>query len=101
MSEQINFKQIEYHQVHVHKEMAVDNDFVEEQGLTVQRFKEVLSWQDESYSAEHIGDEPSDEEIDIFNEIIWNADCVDSEEDWFSDRKGGYDISYQLIEETE
>jgi len=104
MSDTVDFKQIEYHQMTIYKTMSVGTDWIEENGLTVERFKEILSHQSSvGWSAsEPYGDEPTDEESDIFMEIVWSADCIDSEEDLWTDRKGGYEIDYELIvEESE
>lgn len=100
MSDIVNFKQIEYHQMTIYKDMAVGTEWIEEQGLTVDRFKEILSHQSDGFgSPESYGEEPTDEEHDMFMEVVWGADLVDSEEDLWTDRKGGYEIDYQLIEE--
>ena len=100
MSDTVNFKQNEYHQMTIYKTMSVDSSWIEEQGLTVDRFKEIMSHQSDGFGAsESYGDEPTDEEHDMFMEVVWGADCVDSEEDLWTDRKGGYDIDYELIEE--
>ena len=99
MSDTVDFKQTEYHQMTIYKTMSVDNSWIEEQGLTVDRFKEILSHQGGLNTPEPYGDEPTDEESDMFMEVVWGADCVDSEEDLWTDRKGGYEIDYELIEE--
>ena len=102
MSDTVDFKQNEYHQMTIYKTMSVGNEWIEEQGLTVDRFKEILSHQGSGFgSGEPFGDEPTDEEVDMFHEVVWGADCVDSEEDLWTDRKGGYDIDYELIEDDE
>ena len=99
MSDSVEFKQNEYHQMTIYKDMSVGTEWIEEQGLTVDRFKEILSHQDDGFDASPYGDEPTDEEMDMFMEVVWGADCIDSEEDLWTDRKGGYDIDYELIEE--
>ena len=87
----VKFKQIEYHQVHLYKDMAVDEEDIVREGLTVERFKEIMK-----------GEDHTDEESDIYHEILFGwAEVQDSEEDWFSDRKGGYDIDYEIIEEDD
>ena len=100
MSDTVEFKQNEYHQMTIYKTMSVGNEWIEEQGLTVDRFKEILSHQSSGFNApEPYGEEPTDEEHDMFMEVVWGADCMDSEEDLWTDRKGGYEIDYELIEE--
>jgi len=98
----VTFEQIEYHQMTITKTMSVGSEWIEEQGMTVERFKEIMSHQDQAgwgRDVEPMGEEPTDEETDMFHEIIWGADCIDSEEDLWTDRKGGYEIDYRLIEE--
>lgn len=102
MSE-VKFNQVEYHQVHLHKTMCIsEEDILENSSMTVERFKEVLSHQNTGFSADPIGEEPTDEECDEFYDLVssW-AECHDTEEDWFTDRKGGYEIDYSLIEEED
>ena len=100
MSDTVEFKQNEYHQMTIYKTMSVDASWIEEQGLTVDRFKEILSHKGSGFnSPEPYGDEPTDEEDDMFMEVVWGADLIDSEEDLWTDRKGGYDIDYEIIEE--
>jgi len=103
MSDTVEFKQNEYHQMTIYKTMSVDNALIEEQGLTVDRFKEILSHQSSGgwNAAEPYGDEPTDEESDMFHEVVWSAETLDSEEDLWTDRKGGYDIDYELIVEED
>ena len=90
----INFKQIEYHQVHVYKDMVVEEESIIKWGLTVERFNELLVNHSGDLTSEQSGDVPTEEESSIFQEIVWEAECLNSEQDWFSDRKGGYEISY-------
>ena len=105
MSDTVDFKQIvpQYHQMTIYKTMSVDNSWIEEQGLTVDRFKEILSHQSSAgwNAPEPYGVEPTDEESDMFMEVVWGADCVYSEEVLWTDRKGGYEIDYELIEEDD
>ena len=103
MSDTVEFKQNEYHQMTIYKTMSVGNEWIEEQGLTVDRFKEIMSHQSDWFGAsESYGDAPTDEEHDMFMEVVWGAECLDSEQDLWTDRKGGYEIDYVLIEdETE
>ena len=102
MSDTVDFKQTEYHQMTIYKTMSVDNSWIEEQGLTVDRFKEILSHQGGGFGApEPYGEEPTDEEHDMFMEVVWSAETLDSEEDLWTDRKGGYDIDYELIVEDQ
>lgn len=87
----VRFTQTEYHQMNIIKDMSVSEEHIIEQGLTVERFKEIMN-----------GEDHTDEESDMYHEIIFGyAECLDSEEDLWTDRKGGYDIDYELIEEED
>lgn len=98
----MQFKKIEYHTVHSHFTYNIpDEDIIEKFG-SIERFKEIVShmnsttdWDDEPY-----GDAPTDEELDAFVEFPENYD-YDRDDDWFSDRKGGYDISYEIVNDGE
>ena len=99
MSKTVYFKQIEYHQVHLHRSMAIEEDQIIGHGLSAQRFDELLTYQSGDLTAEPMGEEPSEEELEAFDSIVFEAECIDSEQDWFSDRKGGYDITYHRADE--
>ena len=91
----MQFKKIEYHQVHSHFTYDLpDEDIIETFG-SVERFKEIASHMTSNDWNDPQGDEPSDEENDAFVEFIENYD-YDREDDWWSDRKGGYDISFEV-----
>ena len=62
------------------------------------RFKEILSHNMDGWNVEVIGEEPTDEEADLFYDFFADYNS-DSEDDWWQDRKGGYETSYELGEE--
>ena len=99
----MQFSKTEWHQVASEFKYDVDDEFIIQDFGSVQRFKEILSHQEQQFGSkiEPIGEEPTDEEMDMFMEVVWGADCCDSEEDLWTDRKGGYDIDYELIEEDD
>jgi hypothetical protein len=41
------------------------------------------------------GEEPTDEEYDMFWEFVNESD-YDREDDWWMDRKGGYEVTVKL-----
>lgn len=96
----MRFKKIEYHQVHSHFNYDIPDEDVEETFGSVQRFKEIASHLNSNDWDEPEGDEPTDEETDNFLEFVENYD-YDREDDWFTDRKGGYDIGYEVDEDEE
>ncbi len=91
----MNFKKIEYHQVHSHFNYDIpDEDIIETFG-SVERFKEIASHMSSNEWNEPEGEEPTDEETDAFHDFMCNYD-YDREDDWFTDRKGGYEVSYEV-----
>ena len=71
-----------------------DEDIVNAFG-SVERFKEIISHTTSGWNIEVIGEEPSDEEYDVFYEFFADYE-YDTEDDWWMDRKGGYETSYEL-----
>ena len=71
-------KKIEYHSVHSHLTYDIDEaDIVDEFG-SVEAFEKHF-----------------EEESDDFYEFVSSYD-YDREDDWFSDRKGGYDVEWSV-----
>ena len=96
----MRFKKIEYHTVHSHFTYEIpDEDIIDKFG-SIERFKEIVSHMNstDDWANEPFGDTPSDEELDAFVEFAENYN-YDRYDDWFSDRKGGYDISYEVGDE--
>lgn len=96
------FKKIEYHTVHSHFTYDIpDEDIIEKFG-SIERFREIVSHMNETidWDAQPIGDAPSDEELDAFVEFAENYN-YDRYDDWFSDRKGGYEMSYEIVGEDD
>jgi hypothetical protein len=74
-----------------------DEDIINTFG-SLGRFKEIVSHNTEGWDVEVIGEEPTDEEADLFYDFFADYD-YDSEDDWWQDLKGGYETSYELGEE--
>ena len=64
---------------------------------SVDRFKEIISHNTSGWGVEVIGEEPSDEEADAFYDFFAEYD-YECEDDIWTDRKGGYETSYELGE---
>ena len=79
--------------------MAIEKDQIIGHGLSAQRFDELLTYQSGDLMSEPMGEEPSEEELQAFDSVVFEAECIDSEQDWFSDRKGGYDITFHRADE--
>lgn len=64
---------------------------------SVDRFREIISHNTSGWDVETIGEEPSDEEADAFYDFFADFD-FEVEDDIWTDRKGGYETSYELGE---
>jgi len=96
----MKFEKIEYHSVHSHLYFDIpDEDIIKEFG-SLERFKQILSHIEceDSYD-EPEGEPPTEEEYDKFYEVESWYGHVDREDDWFSERKGGYEVSYKSLED--
>ena len=97
----VKLKKIEYHSVHSHFTYDIPEEDLKEVFGSVERFKEIISHLGDDWGGpEKIGDPPTDEEDDKLIELLANYN-YDREDDWFSDRKGGYDITYQIIDKKD
>ena len=77
----MNIKKVEYHTVHSHFDYDIpDEDIIAEFG-SVEEFQKHF-----------------EEESDEFYEFVMEYG-YDREDDWFSDRKGGYEVEWSYVEE--
>jgi hypothetical protein len=91
----MKFTKVEHHQVNsIFTYDIPEEDIIETFG-SVERFKEIASHMTSNDWNDAEGDEPTDEENDAFVEFIENYN-YDREDDWWTDRKGGYDVSYEV-----
>jgi len=84
----------EHHQVNSEFTYDIPEEDIAEAFGSVTRFEEILSHSGNGWNTPR-GDEPTDEELDIFYEFIEGYDC-DRYDDWVTDRKGEYDVSYKV-----
>lgn len=87
----VNFQRIEYHQEVVRIQKSVADSIITDNGLTVERFEEVLSHIDPSFDRDPQGSEPTDVESDAFYAIV-DASTTVSET---SGREGDNQITYE------
>lgn len=87
----------EYHQVISSFEYDISDSDIEAAFGSVERFKEIISHSTSSddWDYEPVGDEPTDEEADKFYDFMCDYD-YDREDDWWTERKGGYETTYEL-----
>jgi hypothetical protein len=74
-----------------------DEDIINTFG-SLDRFKEIVSHNTDGWDVEVIGEEPTDEESDLFYDFFADYDYA-SEDDWWQDLKGGYETNYELGDE--
>jgi len=93
----VAFTVSEWHQVTSNKMYDVDDDEVIGAFGSVERFIEIMSWQEQQTfgGMEPQGEEPTDEEYDMFWEFVNESD-YDRDDDWWMDRKGGYEVTVKL-----
>ena len=93
-------KKTEWHSVASEFTYNVDEKAIIVDFGSVQRFKEIISHQEQEFRSplEVIGEKPTDEEHDKFWEFLSEHD-YDREDDWWTDRKGGYDVTVKYDEE--
>jgi len=95
----MKFTKTEWHQVSSEFKYDVPDESIIETFGSLQRFKEIISHQDQEFGSklEAHGEKPTDEEDGKLWDFIGELD-YEREDDWWTDRKGGYDVTY-LYEE--
>lgn len=94
----MKFTKTEHHQVNSIFTYDIPEEEVIDTFGSVERFKEIASHMTSNEWNEPEGEAPTDEETDQFYEFLDGLD-YDREDDWWTDRKGGYDISYEVDDE--
>jgi len=85
----IRFIENEWHQTKIANQKEVETEMLTEIGVTEEEFMSFL--EDEI-------EELSDDKQNAINELIMDLDTLDSYEDMWTMRKGGYDTTYELGE---
>lgn len=93
----VAFTVSEWHQVTSNKMYDIDDSEIIEAFGSVERFIEIMSHQEQQMfgGMDPQGEEPTDEEYDMFWEFVNESD-YDREDDWWMDRKGGYEVTVKL-----
>lgn len=93
----VAFTVSEWHQVTSNKMYDVEDADVIEAFGSVERFVEIMSWQEQQMfgGMDPQGEEPTEEESDMFWDFVNESD-YDREDDWWMDRKGGYEVTVKL-----
>ena len=85
----IRFIENEWHQTKIANQKEVETEMLTEIGVTEEEFMSFL--EDEI-------EELSDDKQDAINNLIMDLDTLDSYEDMWTMRKGGFDTTYELGE---
>jgi len=89
----------EHHQVNSEFTYDIPEADIAKAFGSVVRFQEIISHLGSEWDTA-IGDEPTDEEVDTFYDFIENYN-YDRYDDWWTDRKGGYDVTYEVDDGSE
>ena len=85
----IRFIENEWHQTKIANQKEVETEMLTEIGVTEEEFMSFL--EDEI-------EELSDDKQNAINDLICDLDTLDSYEDMWTMRKGGFDTTYELGE---
>ena len=93
----VAFTVSEWHQVTSNRMYDVEDEDVIETFGSVERFVEIMSWQEQQMfgGMDPEGEEPTEEESDAFWDFV-NEHDYEREDDWWMDRKGGYEVTVKL-----
>ena len=75
----------------------IPDEVIEETFGSIERFKEIISHNTSEWDNDPEGEEPTDEESDLFYDFFADYD-YELEDDIWTDRKGGFETSYELGE---
>lgn len=95
----MKFEKIEHHQVNLTYTYDYDDEELVKEFGSVQRFKELLTQLGDDMWVTEIGDPATEEERDAFIDFVCEADPIDSEEDWWTARKGGYEVTWRISDD--
>lgn len=89
----MKFSRTDWHQVASIFECDLPDEEVIKQFGSVQRLKEIISHQEQQWGSEiePMGEPPTEEENVLLDSILQDCERYD---DWWTDRKGGYEVSY-------
>lgn len=74
-----------------------EEDIIDKFG-SIERFEEIVSHMGSEWDTPY-GEPPTEEESDMFVEFLEDYD-YSRDDDWITDRKGGYDVIYGISDEA-
>ena len=99
----MKFFKKEWHQVASEFSYDIADDEIIKSFGSVKRFKEIISHlSKENFSQlEPQGEKPTEEEFNKFDEFIAEFGWLDRHDDWWTDRKGNYEMTFKYEGEEE
>ena len=91
----MKFIKREEHQVTSIFTYDIPDEAIEETFGSIERFVELAKHFGNQFDDLPFWEEPTEEESERFHEVVGEQD-FDRYDDWWTDRKGGYDISYEI-----
>jgi hypothetical protein len=90
----MKFSRTDWHQVASIFECDLPDEEVINHFGSVQRLKEIISHQEQQWGSdiEPMGEPPTEEENVLLDSILQDCERYD---DWWTDRKGGYEVTYR------
>ena len=85
----IRFTENEWHQTKIANQKEVELEMLTEIGVTEEEFMDFIDGEEDNLS---------DDKQDAINNLIMDLDTLDSYEDMWTMRKGGFDTTYELGE---
>lgn len=85
----IRFIENEWHQTKIANQKEVEAEMLTEIGVTEEEFMDFIDGEEDNLS---------DEKQDAINNLISDLDTLDSYEDMWTMRKGGFETTYELGE---
>ena len=85
----IRFIENEWHQTKIANQKEVEAEMLTEIGVTEEEFMGFIDGEEDNLS---------DDKQDAINNLIMDLDTLDSYEDMWTMRKGGFDTTYELGE---
>ena len=85
----IRFIENEWHQTKIANQKEVEAEMLTEIGVTEEEFMDFIDGEEDNLS---------DDKQNAINDLICDLDTLDSYEDMWTMRKGGFDTTYELGE---
>tara|TARA_R110000796_G_scaffold83923_6_gene183212 strand:- start:1007 stop:1315 length:309 start_codon:yes stop_codon:yes gene_type:complete len=92
----MRFKRLEHHSVTSEFTYDLPEQHIIEIFGSVKRFEEIISHKNDGSFGNEVTGEPITEEEDTQFWEFFDGYDYDREDDWWTDRKGGYEVTYEI-----